>query len=268
MLFYLKNQLCVLVLAFFLIFVGVILGWVSAARAETGVLSENSINIYSLKIDQPTLLRGYTATVFDDNFKVGIFPEVLNEETEIIFKEFTIPEKFLPIPDPKEKKLISHIFEFDIKNKDAFHNEKPVIIEIKYPADSNNLKKIYFWDKGKGEWRELPSKSILERNVIRAPLHLPYARLAIFEDQNIMEVGVASWYKYRDCNCAASPDWPKGSQLKVTNLYNDSYVLVTVNDYGPDRSIHPDRVIDLDLVAFEKIALRWLGLIKVKVEKL
>lgn len=264
MLLKIKNQLCLLVCL--LLFISVMIWWASAVRAEIG--SENEVNIYNLKLDEATLFRGYTASLFENNFRVGIFPGVLSEETKIIFKELTVPEKFLPIPDPKEKKLVSYIFEFDIENKAAFHNEKPVIIEIKYPADSNNLKKIYFWDKGKGEWRELPSKSIVERNVVRAPLHLPYARLAIFEDPNIMEVGVASWYKYRGCNCAASPDWPKGSQLKVTNLYNDSYVVVTVNDYGPDRSIHPDRVIDLDLVAFEKLASRWFGLIKVKVEKL
>lgn len=259
-----KNQLYIL--ACLLFFVISMIWWASVARAETD--SENEINIYNLNLDKVTLSRGYTASVFENNFRVGIFPEVLSEETKIIFKELTAPEKFLPIPDPKEKKLVSHIFEFDIENKDAFCNEKPVIIEIKYLVDLNNLKKIYFWDKGKGEWQALPSKNIVERNVVRAPLHLPYARLAIFEDPNIMEIGVASWYKYRGCNCAASPDWPKGSRLKVTNLSNNNYVIVTVNDYGPDRSIHPDRVIDLDLVAFEKLASKRLGLVKVKVEKL
>ncbi len=260
-----KNQWCILVWCLILL-VSASIGEKTGAQIVDG--QENEINIFSLKIDEPTLARGYTASVFENNFRVGIFPEVLSEETEIFFKEFTAPEKFLPLPDPKEKKLVSHIFEFDIKNKEAFYNEKPVIIEIKYPADSINLKKIYFWDKGMEKWRELPSKSILERNVVRAPLHLPYARLAIFEDPNIMEVGIASWYKYQDCNCAASPDWPKGSLLKVINLSDNNYVVVMVNDYGPDRSIHPERVIDLDAVAFEKLAPKWHGLIRVKVEKL
>jgi rare lipoprotein A len=240
--------------------------WISAVGAETA--SEDQINIYFLKIDTPTLSRGYTASVFNDNFRVGIFPEILNEETEIVFKEFENPAEILPLPDQAEKRIVSNIYEFDIKNQAAFYNEKPVIIEIKYPEDSNDLKKIYFWDKISGEWRELPSKSITERGVARAPLHLPYARLAIFENPNIMEVGVASWYAYRFCDCAASPDWPKGAKLKVTDLDDSDSIVVTVNDYGPDRSIHPDRVIDLDVVAFKKIAPKWLGLIKVKVEKL
>lgn len=263
MLFLRKNQLYLMILC---VVTGVIV-WANVAHSDS-TEELDSINIYSLKIDEVTLSRGYTASIFEDNFKVGIFPEVLTEATDIVFKEFTMPEKFLPLPNASKKKIISHIFEFDIKNPAAFNSQKPLIIEIKYPENSVNLKKINFWDKGKGEWRELPSKNIVDKNVIRAPLHLPYARLAVFEDPNIMEVGTASWYTYKFCDCAASPDWPIGTRLKVTDLEDLDFVVVTVNDYGPDRSIHPDRVIDLDVVAFKKIAPKWLGLIKVKVERL
>ncbi len=100
-------------------------------------------------------------------------------------------------------------------------------------------------------------------------IHLPYSRLAIFEDSNIMEVGSASWYRYRGCDCAASPDYPKDSLLRVTNLENEKSVFVKVNDYGPDRSVHPERVIDLDSVAFRKLANLWEGIIqRVKVEEI
>jgi hypothetical protein len=261
-----KNQLHIFIWLAVLVSTA---AWASVAQAaESDAVLQNEINIYNLKLDEATLSRGYTATIFDNNFRVGIFPEVLEESTDIVFKEFLKPEDFLPMPLPSSKKIVSPVFEFDIRNSAAFKNQKPLIIEIKYPEDSVNLKKINFWDKGKEEWVELPSKNIVERNVIRAPIHLPYARLAIFEDPNIMEVGLASWYVHKSCNCAASPDWPKGSQLKVTNLSDNSSVIVTVNDYGPDRSVHPDRVIDLDVTAFKKIAMKWMGLIKVMVEKL
>lgn len=260
-----KNQLLFLAVAVFFL-IAFCPGMVSAE--ESGMPVQDGINLYTLKLDQPTLERGYTASIFDSQFRVGIFPAVLNEQTDIQFKEFKNPSDFLPLPSPEKKVIVSNIFEFDIKNKAAFHNEKPLIIEIGYPENSNNYKKINYWDKGRGEWVELPSQNILERKMIRAPLHLPYARLAIFENPNIMEVGVASWYAYKSCNCAASPDWPKGTKLKVTDLEDNDYVVVTVNDYGPDRSIHPDRVIDLDIVAFKKIAPKYMGLIRVRVEKL
>ena len=71
--------------------------------------------------------------------------------------------------------------------------------------------------------QELPSTDNPETNSVRALIHLPYARLAIFEEE-IPEV-----------------------------------------DYGPDRSIHPDRIIDLDKVAFAKLVSLGAGLIDVRV---
>jgi len=81
-----------------------------------------------------------------------------------------------------------------------------------------------------------------------------------------MVEGRASWYKYKNGLFAASPDYPKGSVLKVTNLSNGKTIEVTVNDFGPDRNINPDRVIDLDFVSFSALASTGAGIIDVRVE--
>ena len=81
-----------------------------------------------------------------------------------------------------------------------------------------------------------------------------------------MTKGQASWYKYKNGLFTASPDYPKGSVLRVKNLDNGKSVEVVVNDYGPERNIHPDRVIDLDYVAFTKIASAGVGLVPVSVQ--
>ncbi|MBD3281128.1 hypothetical protein GF391_00070 [Candidatus Uhrbacteria bacterium] len=87
------------------------------------------------------------------------------------------------------------------------------------------------------------------------------------EDPGYMTQGVASWYAYKGCNCAASPDFPKGSYVKVTRTNDPSKsVIVRINDYGPERDIFPDRVIDLDKVAFMQIAPLGAGLTHVSVE--
>ena len=101
---------------------------------------------------------------------------------------------------------------------------------------------------------------------------MPYARLAVFEDNNILQTGTATWYKYKGGLFAASPDYPKGTKLKVTNIGKDSpnkgkSVIVKINDYGPDRAVYPDRIIDLDKVAFKKIGNYRGGTIEVLVEK-
>ncbi|MDP2944032.1 MAG: RlpA-like double-psi beta-barrel domain-containing protein, partial [bacterium] len=73
---------------------------------------------------------------------------------------------------------------------------------------------------------------------------------------------------YKNGLFTASPDFAKGTILRVYNLNNNKFVDVTVNDYGPERAKHPDRVVDLDYVAFSKIASPGAGLISVKIEAL
>jgi len=80
------------------------------------------------------------------------------------------------------------------------------------------------------------------------------------------QVGTASWYvhpRYPTELMAASVDFPFGTKLRVTNPANGKSVVVTVKDYGPNKSIHPDRVIDLSKVAFAQIASTSAGVIKV-----
>jgi rare lipoprotein A len=57
---------------------------------------------------------------------------------------------------------------------------------------------------------------------------------------------------------------PFGTMLKVTNLSNDSTVVVKVNDRLPIRS---KRVIDLSMVAAKQLNFVSKGLTKVKLEK-
>lgn len=82
------------------------------------------------------------------------------------------------------------------------------------------------------------------------------------------DLGLATWYAYKKCDCAASRDYPKGAKLKVTNLYpGKNYgksVVVKVNDYGPME--YTGNLIDLDKTAFKKIANTGSGVVPVRVE--
>jgi|GEM_PF-3375512 len=81
-----------------------------------------------------------------------------------------------------------------------------------------------------------------------------------------LKKGSASWYRYKGCLCAASPDYPKGTKLRVRRVGSTKEVIVTVNDFGPNRKRFPNRAIDLDAVAFQKLAKLRDGLIQVEVE--
>lgn len=77
--------------------------------------------------------------------------------------------------------------------------------------------------------------------------------------------GGASWYAYTGTLSAANPWLPMGSYVKVTNKDNGKSVIVKINDRGP---FGPGRIIDLDKVAFAKIADLGQGVVNVKMEEI
>lgn len=76
--------------------------------------------------------------------------------------------------------------------------------------------------------------------------------------------GQGTWYSYQGGLYAASLSIPRGGFAKVTNMANGKSVIVEINDAGPYGK---GRIIDLDKVAFQKIASLGAGVISVKVEE-
>lgn len=220
--------------------------------------------IYSLFIDEATLSRGYTITSQDQVFFVGVTPDVLIKPSNVVTKHFSreiyeYPQGMVPVSD---------VYEFDLENKEAFNSERPVWVKIKPFKQTDTPKRMYFYNGVSQVWEELPTYKS-DPEFVKAAFHLPYARLVILEGDDSVSLGHASWYAYKYCNCAASPDFPKGSTLRVTNMDNEKSVDIIVNDFGPDRSIFPQRVIDLDKTAFSQIGNLRDGVLKnVKVELL
>ena len=62
---------------------------------------------------------------------------------------------------------------------------------------------------------------------------------------------------------AAHKSLPFGTMVKVTNISNNKYVIVRINDRGP---FVEGRVIDLSRIAAEKLEMITAGVIEVKLE--
>jgi len=160
---------------------------------------------------------------------------------------------------------ISKIYQFEITDGTGKAVAGRYKLRLNYKKNSNGLKSVFYFDKKAALWKKLPSSDDAAKNMITADVSLGYARVAVFQNEGILTVGKASWYSHRGGLFAASPDYPKGARLKVVNLENSKSVIVEINDFGPDRSLHPDRVIDLDKVAFKKIARTGQGTIRVRI---
>lgn len=156
------------------------------------------------------------------------------------------------LPLPWQLDLISPVYQLEINDKNSFQ-KLPYEIKIHY-NQSNSYKKIFFYDKTSSSWRPLPTEDNQWRRMAATKINFPFVRLAVFAYPGILSQGKASWYAYKSGNFTASPDFPAGSKLRVLNKTNNKFVDVVVNDYGPNRSLHPDRVVDLEKTAFKKIA--------------
>ncbi len=234
---------------------------VNSAWANDNAIQKNES--YFIRLDKATIAKGYTVKAFDSAIKLSLIPEILDEATGVDVME--LHEK---IAEPWQLDRVSEIYQFEFRNKDAYDNHKPFIIQLKYKSDDHNLKQVYYYDKNFNGWRLLPTKDYAGEKMARAYIHLPFARVAVFSNPEVLGIGRASWYAYKGGNFAASPDFPKGSRLRVTNVENNKYVDVEINDWGPDRKLHPNRVVDLDKVAFSKIAKLSQGVIDVNIEPL
>jgi serine-type D-Ala-D-Ala endopeptidase (penicillin-binding protein 7) len=196
-----------------------------------------------------------------NGLEIDYHPLAFTDEVKLVTsennEEFLIPWQWEPL---------SPAYEYSFITPGFYDPSRPMNIKIYYPEKSNRLKQIFSFDFLSSVWRPVPTVDHPEEQYVGMTTDATSAWLRVLSQPDVMTVGKASWYKYKEGLFAASPDFPKGTVLRVHNLANEKSVDVTVNDYGPDRSIHPDRVIDLDRVAFERIAPLSAGLASVRIE--
>ncbi|MFH1207826.1 MAG: RlpA-like double-psi beta-barrel domain-containing protein [Patescibacteria group bacterium] len=206
--------------------------------------------------------RGYTLEYDHANFRVAVMPNLVNEEITLDAKMFDCSEKAMPA----DLTLVSDCYLYDILRKDQaatapLQFNRPLTVAIRFDSNTFYRKKIYYWANEKLSWVALPSSADYQNRYIRAFIHLPFARLAVFEDTRELE-GVASWYASRFAYGAATNNYPMHTKLRVKNVDNGKSVDVEVVSTGP---FGHGRVIDLTKTAFQAIAKTWSGLARVQV---
>ncbi|MFA5155063.1 MAG: RlpA-like double-psi beta-barrel domain-containing protein [Patescibacteria group bacterium] len=169
---------------------------------------------------------------------------------------------------PWEWQPLTPAYEYSFTTTGLYDPSRPLQLKVNYSVAGNYYKQVFFYDSLSQVWRAVPTEDSPDGRYVTATTDSTSGRLIVLSNHDLMTVGTASWYKFKDGLFAASPDLSKGSVVRVYNLANGKSVDVTINDWGPDRGRHPDRVIDLDKVAFSRIASPADGLISVRLEPL
>lgn len=229
------------------------------AYAKVVVLEKTA---FRFNLDESTLSKGYTVYNSDNPaFKIGIFPDTIKHESQVILKTSTVRQNSIPTG----LRAISDFYTFEFITKKLLEFERPIVLNLKTIEPSDYKKQIYYYDGNKENWLPLPSQTI-DSDEVRAFIHLPYAEIVVLEDSRYMEKGYASWYRSKkNPYGAASNDYPYDSILKVTNLTNGKSITVRIVSTGPFVA---GRIIDLAQAAFKAIAdLYQDGVILVRVEE-
>ena len=210
---------------------------------------------YKLATEDGLLSINVFANSTDDKFFLKMSNLARQNE---ISQFFTYPEGLTPATDLYSIRLES--------KKDISFSKQPQIT-LTY-KEGSRFNQLYYYD-----WYNLKFEKIdAVRDTIKHTLQFNFPagkqalQFAIFSEPEL--VGTASWYvhpKYKNDLIAASVDFAQDTKIKVINLDNNKEVIVTVKDYGPDKSVFPDRVVDLSKEAFKKIASTSQGVIRVKV---
>lgn len=216
-------------------------------------------NQETFEINSHAVRNGITISALGGDVKVGLQSGLVTKPGNIKISEIDIVKNDI-LQIPHGYLPISKVFSYEIDSDLA--KKKDVWLSVKYNSDFKFRKFIFYWSYKKSAWIEMDSTTDLENNIVKSTFPNKKGMFVVV-DTVTMTHGQASWYKYKGCMCAASPDYPKGSKLLVTNLNkNNESIVVTVNDWGPERDIFPDRVIDLDLVAFTKLGSKGTGIFK------
>lgn len=214
-----------------------------------------SISADGKKIEGNTLGNNVAMALWDNDVKLG-------ED------DFTVPSVDFPIKDKAKIEVVRVDIEEEIVKKEVDFEKNSTeddklswrtkkisqkgvkgVDEYKYKVVSHNGKEI--------------SRKLLNKERIKDPVP------EIFVQGTYMKLGKANkgqgtWYAFKGGLFAASLSIPRGGYAKVTNVDNGKTVVVQINDAGPYGK---GRIIDLDKVAFEKIASLGAGVINVKVEQ-
>ncbi|MCX6792711.1 MAG: serine hydrolase [Candidatus Falkowbacteria bacterium] len=211
------------------------------------VISSGDISYsFEASIGSSSLSQDLSFSAFENHLQIGIPAGRLTAPTIVSLR--TVNEVAVP---PSGLNQAGYIYQVDIPA--ANFSQGSYYLSLR-SSGSNFSKQVYFFDTNKNAWQKLPSNENFIKGTVNTTLTMPFARLAIFENPKILVKGSASWYRFKNGLFAASPDFPKGTKLRVINLDNKKSVDVIINDYGPDRSKLPNRVVDLDAVAFAKLA--------------
>lgn len=188
-------------------------------------------------------------TLDEDDFILPKGEGVVTDGMKVSVVRVTIEEKIIEKAIPFEKK---------VQEDDKLSWRKTIVTQKGQNGTRRFVYKVSSHD-GKEVDRKLVKQEVTQEPVAEMTTQGTYVAVGK------AHTGLGTWYAYTGTLAAASPWLPMGSYVRVTNRDNGKQVIVKINDRGP---FGKNRILDLDKVAFAKIASLGAGVINLKVEEI
>ncbi|MDO8435264.1 MAG: RlpA-like double-psi beta-barrel domain-containing protein [bacterium] len=227
------------------------------AHAEGGTIA--------ISVTGPEERTGQLVRLASLPFEIHIPPHALSEGSAVLITEVA------QIPSPPEGfAMVSPLYHVSIAAPSGVHVRPALPLYIRYKLNVfKEVRRTPYVVRG-DSWKPLAVHAFTaEKGIYTYRINEADQDVAFFEP--IVQEGLASWYRYKNCDCAASTVYPRGTIVRVWRVAEDGLqdaIDVVVNDFGPDAKKHPERVIDLDISVFKKLARKGSGVIRVRTELL
>jgi len=165
-------------------------------------------------LDAATIVKGYTTELADQNFRIGIGPDVFTEVSTIKLEDLTDYPTL-----PTDKNVVSDVYSYNIEMSQPQVLAKPIWVALKYESASLNRKQINFYDYTTGGWKPIPTSLNEENKLARAAIHFPYSHLVVLEEKQAPGPikTTASWGISLDARAAVVIDDESGQILFAKN---------------------------------------------------
>lgn len=213
------------------------------------------VEVDGKKMDIYTLEKTISKSLIENNVILTRLDKTSPELNSLPQEDITVTVTRINVEEITKQENIDFKTTTKNDNKLGWREKK---IEIKGEKGIKEIKYKITYKNGKEVSRIILDKSTVKEPVSQVEIQGTYVKVGKAQK------GQGTWYSYQGGMYAASLTIPRGGYAKVTNTANGKSVIVQINDSGPYGK---GRIIDLDKVAFQKIASLGAGVIGVKVEE-
>ncbi|MBU0706797.1 serine hydrolase, partial [Patescibacteria group bacterium] len=144
--------------------------FIQTAQAE--ILTERAIHL-----DEPTIQCGYTIPDREMVFNVGILPNVLSESAWVKVRKLGVDDFEIPT----NKRLVSDIYQYDIRVPNPTVLEKPIALSMQYDSADTQIE-FKFYNRVTSLWQTIPAVNDTQNRLVKTLIHFPFAQVAVFAE--------------------------------------------------------------------------------------